>query len=78
MFCFLVVKETKKMADDRMKGQLRACLQCKLIKSDSQFHTDGCENCENLAEEFGSIRMWTTPNFTGMISFMNFKESWVC
>jgi transcription elongation factor SPT4 len=28
--------------------QLRACLQCSLVKSYEQFYENGCENCNHL------------------------------
>ncbi|GAB5360649.1 hypothetical protein AAMO2058_000645200 [Amorphochlora amoebiformis] len=47
--------------------QLRACLNCRLVKTAQQWK----DNCENGCE-FG-----TTSKFTGMVCYMNPRQSWV-
>jgi len=54
---------------------LRACLNCRLIKTDAQFEQKGCENCPEFKED--PIEEWTTPNFAGMLAMMQPTQSWV-
>eukprot|EP00808_Paulinella_micropora_P021313 g73988.t1 len=61
---------------DNLKN-LRACLQCKLIKTARQFEEKGCENCPNLTEENIPFADYTTPTFQGMIAMMDPEHSWV-
>ena len=42
-------------------GRLRACLSCKLVKAEDQWR-DGCENCHNIFEMYGTAANWTTPS----------------
>ena len=44
------------------KGRWRACLGCKLLKTEDEFQ-NGCENCGDRMR--GEPRSWTTPNYTG-------------
>lgn len=59
--------------------KLRACLRCQLIKTDSQFRSNGCENCPELELNVSTERIehYTTPTFQGMISMMSPTDSWV-
>ena len=57
-------------------GRLRACLQCKLIKSSDQWR-DGCDNCGGSVEVYGTADRWTTPSFTGICALMDDNKSWV-
>ena len=57
-------------------GRLRACLNCKLIKSQDDW-LNGCENCQQSVEVYGDYDNWTTPSFTGMCALMNDQKSWV-
>jgi len=57
-------------------GKLKACLSCKLIKTDEEWNS-GCENCGDM-EEHGEPSRWTTANFTGMLAKMDDHQSWVC
>ena len=56
-------------------GRLRACLSCKLIKSQDDW-LNGCENCNNQLR-YGDYDNWTTPSFTGMCALMSDQKSWV-
>jgi hypothetical protein len=38
---------------------LRACLRCRLIKSQKQFEDDGCDNCREMSSR--SVSDYTTP-----------------
>ena len=57
--------------------KLRACLTCKLIKSERQFSEGGCENCDTSIELSGDLQNYTTSNFAGMICMMDPEHSWV-
>ncbi|EDV22624.1 uncharacterized protein TRIADDRAFT_28457 [Trichoplax adhaerens] len=61
---------------------LRACLVCSLVKASTidQFELDGCENCDkylHLKGDRQSVYECTSPNFSGMISLTDPKNSWV-
>ena len=53
--------------------KLRACLKCGLIKTESQFTKEGCENCHIQRNE---IISYITPHFKGMIAITYPKGSW--
>lgn len=57
-------------------GGWRACLYCKLIKGETQWMDNACENCPQ-SEGWGDIESWTTPSFTGVIALMDDRKSWV-
>ena len=61
---------------DKRGGRLRSCLRCKLIKSENEWE-NGCENCQQSVELYGSVDNWTTPSFTGMVALMEDTKSWV-
>ena len=51
--------------------RLRACIRCKLLKTESQWLVERyCENCGDVNEEN------ITSNFKGFISFTDPKNSW--
>ncbi|OAF64942.1 Transcription elongation factor SPT4 [Intoshia linei] len=59
---------------------LRACLLCSLIKSESMFVEEGCDNCERIVEfqsNVDKVREFTSNNFSGMIFLTQPKKSWV-
>ena len=57
-----------------MVKHLRACISCKLVKTEGQFDEEGCSNCNwDLADYTDE----TTPDFTGMIAMMEPEDSWV-
>ena len=53
--------------------KLRACMQCGLIKTETQFTNDGCENCKIQKNE---ISTYITPHFKGMIAITYPSGSW--
>ncbi|TNV75320.1 hypothetical protein FGO68_gene71 [Halteria grandinella] len=59
--------------------KLRACRECRLIKSEEQFLKDGgCENCPNYeVSDLESLEEYTSANFEGMISVIIQGQSWV-
>eukprot|EP00048_Salpingoeca_helianthica_P018122 m.240834 g.240834 ORF g.240834 m.240834 type:complete len:109 (-) comp23705_c0_seq1:25-351(-) len=62
------------------KRHQRACVECKLVKTEEQFLKDGCENCEprlRLAGSDDRVAKFTTKNFFGMIALMDPAKSWV-
>ena len=61
---------------DKRGGRLRACLKCKLIKSENDWE-NGCENCQQSVEIYGAVDNWTTPSFVGMCALMEDSKSWV-
>eukprot|EP01100_Stratorugosa_tubuloviscum_P005626 TRINITY_DN2508_c0_g1_i1.p1 TRINITY_DN2508_c0_g1~~TRINITY_DN2508_c0_g1_i1.p1 ORF type:complete len:102 (-),score=44.43 TRINITY_DN2508_c0_g1_i1:58-363(-) len=57
---------------------LRACKRCKLVKSNSEFLKNGCDNCdENIKKSKDDIKKQTTKDFHGVIAVLNFEQSWV-
>jgi len=56
----------------------RACLVCKLVKSQNQFVDHGCDNCNFLEMEQNQERMMdcTTAHFDGLAAFVAPRESW--
>ena len=60
--------------------QLRACLNCSMIKSFDQFENDGCDNCDflHLRHNRDNIYDCTSSNFDGMVAACNPGDSWVC
>lgn len=56
-------------------SNLRACLQCKLIKTEVQFAEEGCDNCPNVG--LSNLSSYTTPTFQGMLGCYDPQRSWV-
>jgi predicted RNA-binding Zn-ribbon protein involved in translation (DUF1610 family) len=44
--------------------RLRACKSCKLIKTEDQFATHGCDNCGLDADSKAARREWMENNTT--------------
>ena len=60
------------------RKRLRACVQCKLVKTENQFKSE--KACENKCWGSNGLDEWydnTTTNFSGIISMMIPKKSWV-
>ena len=59
--------------------KLRACLRCYLVKTESQFLGDGCENCAflRLDEDREKVYQCTTSSFQGVVSMITSQDSWV-
>lgn len=59
--------------------RLRACFVCSLVKTEEQFYTHGCNNCDflGLQGQRSRVAECTTPNFDGMIARMAGETSWV-
>ena len=53
---------------------LRACLQCKLVKNQADFKELGCENCPDLdmQDDLNRVITFTTPNFEGFVHVYSF------
>jgi transcription elongation factor SPT4 len=58
--------------------KLRACVHCKLLKTEEQFKKEGCENCnsDNTINAMNYLDH-TTTNFEGVIALMQPSVSWV-
>ena len=69
--------EIEGTAPDSYK-KLRACVRCLLIKSEQQWHREGCENCEDLEikGDLEKVLTYTTPNFEGILSLIEPRVSW--
>merc|ERR1719264_154364 len=67
------------MSSPSAYGNLRACVRCKLIKTENQFEEDGCENCPTLgiAHDPERVMECTSPHFAGIVSLMQPRDSWV-
>eukprot|EP00294_Goniomonas_avonlea_P004568 CAMPEP_0114562518 /NCGR_PEP_ID=MMETSP0114-20121206/12572_1 /TAXON_ID=31324 /ORGANISM="Goniomonas sp, Strain m" /LENGTH=95 /DNA_ID=CAMNT_0001748209 /DNA_START=35 /DNA_END=318 /DNA_ORIENTATION=+ len=59
--------------------KLRACLCCKLIKTETQFNQQGCDNCPslNMRGHKDTVLECSSQNFTGLVAQMSMAESWV-
>ena len=53
--------------------KLKACTQCHLVKTSSQFQKEGCENCKISRN---TIEEKITPKFKGIIAITDPKKSW--
>eukprot|EP00767_Chilomastix_cuspidata_P004366 gnl/Chilomastix_cuspidata/4501.p2 GENE.gnl/Chilomastix_cuspidata/4501~~gnl/Chilomastix_cuspidata/4501.p2 ORF type:complete len:138 (+),score=21.85 gnl/Chilomastix_cuspidata/4501:195-608(+) len=61
-----------------MQSRLRACLQCKLVKTREQFIEHGCENCPTFARRSrNDVEDLTTPYFEGVVAIFDPKRSWI-
>eukprot|EP01064_Diplonema_japonicum_P026157 TRINITY_DN3757_c0_g1_i1.p1 TRINITY_DN3757_c0_g1~~TRINITY_DN3757_c0_g1_i1.p1 ORF type:complete len:186 (+),score=28.35 TRINITY_DN3757_c0_g1_i1:55-612(+) len=69
----------ERKVDDR---KLRACMHCKLLKTEDQFLKQGCSNCPSIVKQGDreSVDQYTTLNFEGMVCVCtgNRDDSWVC
>lgn len=56
----------------------RACLNCSLILSTTEFKQKGCPNCSFLnTNKNRNIGYTTSPTFKGSIFLINPKQSWI-
>ena len=53
--------------------KLKACTQCHLVKTYSQFKSEGCDNCHFRKNE---IEEKLTSKFKGIIAITDPKRSW--
>jgi transcription elongation factor SPT4 len=59
---------------------MRACMVCSIVRTQQQFMTNGCPNCEQIIELTGStdaINDCTSQVFEGLISVADTSRSWV-
>lgn len=54
---------------------LRACLLCRLVKTEVQFAEDGCDNCPEV--RLGTVAQFTSPTFQGFVGIYKPEKSWV-
>eukprot|EP00698_Gefionella_okellyi_P011024 TRINITY_DN2892_c0_g1_i1.p1 TRINITY_DN2892_c0_g1~~TRINITY_DN2892_c0_g1_i1.p1 ORF type:complete len:125 (-),score=19.13 TRINITY_DN2892_c0_g1_i1:33-407(-) len=59
--------------------QLRACLNCSLVKTADQFLADGCQNCDflEMRDERQRVFDCTSSNFSGFVAITDMKSSWI-
>ncbi|KAL6708274.1 transcription elongation factor spt4 [Coniothyrium glycines] len=59
---------------------LRACMVCSIVRTQHQFQTSGCPNCEDVLELIGNpdqVNDCTSQVFEGLITLADPKKSWV-
>eukprot|EP00386_Alphamonas_edax_P013174 GDKI01040780.1.p1 GENE.GDKI01040780.1~~GDKI01040780.1.p1 ORF type:complete len:135 (-),score=33.79 GDKI01040780.1:23-391(-) len=71
-------QEVEGVAPASMKD-LRACMNCKLVQTGKQFMEEGCPNCHliDYKGDRDKVQNCTTTNYSGLISLMQPKQSWV-
>ena len=57
--------------------KLRACFRCHLVKTESQFSKDGCDNCAFFKDQDYNLGEYTSANFEGVLSVVDNNRSWV-
>ncbi|VWU51636.1 transcription elongation factor SPT4, putative [Hepatocystis sp. ex Piliocolobus tephrosceles] len=59
--------------------KLRACLSCRLLKTEGEFYESGCANCKYLqmAGDRHRIHDCTTENFNGFMAITTPTKSWI-
>ncbi|KAJ9515984.1 Spt4/RpoE2 zinc finger-domain-containing protein [Haematococcus lacustris] len=57
---------------------MRCCFVCRLVKTEHQFLSDGCDNCSwlEMKEDRDKVQDYTTPSFSGLITVMDPSTSW--
>lgn len=59
-------------------SKLRACLVCKLLKTEDQWLKEGCGNCpgpDNI-KDIERVQEYTSAVFEGVLSLMHPEKSW--
>ena len=57
--------------------KLRACLGCRLLKTENEFKAKGCDNCDkDKDDKVFDVKNNTTNNFRGVIAITVPKGSW--
>lgn len=59
---------------------LRACMVCAIVKTENQFKTQGCPNCESFLQLRGDadgVQNCTSQVFEGLITVSDTSKSWV-
>ncbi|KAF1844876.1 transcription elongation factor spt4 [Cucurbitaria berberidis CBS 394.84] len=59
---------------------MRACMVCSIVRTQQQFMSYGCPNCEEILEMIGNseqVNDCTSQVFDGLISVADTKRSWV-
>jgi transcription elongation factor SPT4 len=67
------------MSAPKSHTKLRACLKCKLVKTETQWVQEGCENCDELSirDDIERVQDCTSAYFEGLIAMMSPNDSWV-
>lgn len=80
------VQDTANMASSgayippNQQRNMRACMVCSIVRTQQQFMSSGCPNCEDILELAGNpeqINDCTSQVFEGLISVADTKRSWV-
>jgi transcription elongation factor SPT4 len=59
---------------------MRACMVCSVVRTQQQFTTQGCPNCEDILELAGNpeqVNDCTSQVFEGLITIADTSRSWV-
>ncbi|KAF9701328.1 hypothetical protein EKO04_000149 [Ascochyta lentis] len=59
---------------------LRACMVCSIVRTQAQFMSGGCPNCEDILELIGNpenVTDCTSAVFEGLITVADTSKSWV-
>ncbi|CDO64730.1 transcription elongation factor SPT4, putative [Plasmodium reichenowi] len=72
-------KSRSGLQEDKALLKLRACLSCRMLKSESEFYQNGCINCKflQLAGDRHRIHDCTTENFNGFMAITTPNKSWM-
>ena len=57
--------------------KLRACYFCHLVKTQTQFAQEGCDNCQFFNPKDFTVAHYTSPHFESVVSIIDTQESWV-
>ncbi|CAA9987197.1 transcription elongation factor SPT4, putative [Plasmodium knowlesi strain H] len=76
-------KESPKKSRNNMQEEkalkMRACLSCRLLRTEAEFYQNGCSNCKflQMAGDRHRIHDCTTENFNGFMAITTPTKSWM-
>ncbi|KAF2261685.1 putative transcriptional elongation protein Spt4 [Lojkania enalia] len=59
---------------------MRACMVCSIVRTEQQFKTSGCPNCDSFLELAGNadaVQDCTSSVFDGLLTISDTTKSWV-
>lgn len=65
---------------ERKYSEKRACILCKIIKTETSFLETGCDNCEErikLKNSRQRVQEYTSSFYEGVILVFNTELSWI-
>ncbi|CRG99162.1 transcription elongation factor SPT4, putative [Plasmodium relictum] len=67
------------LQEDKAILKLRACLSCRLLKTEAEFYQSGCSNCKflQMTGDRHRIHDCTSENFNGFMAITNPNKSWM-